>query len=251
MPDSDSFGFRPRKLGYVIVGAALLYLGFTSIRNARIDALARAAMDNKADSAIVGKLASYRGTRSADLLLLVAGAAPAQENRIAAIHALVERKDAPLVARLSEMLLPQEPFAVRAEVARALFTTGCPTECLKNVLYYEERMAGGARPAEEVQADPPRTLSPPELELQKVLDEVLKKNKTALGLVLIKVYGLMTEFPSSFAIQTVERLELKEACPALIHTYLSVDDQVRSSPEYQEVTQAVTILDCPTFAMTY
>jgi hypothetical protein len=89
-------------------------------------------------------------------------------------------------------------------------------------------------------------LSKPEQELQSVLDEVLKKNKPALGLVLSQVYGLSTDFPSSFAIQIIERLELKEACPALVHTYLSVNDNVRNSPEYQEVAQAVKILQCPT-----
>jgi hypothetical protein len=155
MTFSDSFGFRPRKLGYVIVGIVLLYLGFVSIRNTRIDALARAAMAQKADPSIVSNLAGYRGARSADLLLLVAGGAQSEPNRIAAIHALVHRKDGPLVSRLSELLLPQEPLAVRQAIAQALYTTGCPPQCLKNVLYFQERMANGARPAEEVQAEPP------------------------------------------------------------------------------------------------
>jgi hypothetical protein len=244
MPDSGGFGFRPRKLGYLIVAVVLLYLGFTGVRNARIDALARAAMDKKADPAIVGKLASYRGARSADLLLLIAGAAPTEENRIAAIHALVNRKAAPLVSRLSELLLPQEPLALRQQVAHALYISGCPTECIKNVLYFEERMWHGARAAEDVQADPPKSMSEPERQLQDALDAVLMKNKSALGPVLAQVYGLTTDFPSSFAIQLVERLDLKEACPALVHTYLSVNDQVRNSPEYQEVSQAVQILQC-------
>jgi hypothetical protein len=246
MTFSDNFGFRPRRLGYVIVGLVLLYLGFTSIRNTRIDALAHAAMDKKADPSVVSKLASYRGTRAADLLLLVAGAGQSEPNRIAAIHALVARKDASLVSRLSEILLPPEPLAVRVAVAQALYTIGCPSECLKNVLYFEERMSNGARPAEEVQAEPPRSLSKSELELQSLLDQVLLKNKSGLGPVLGQVYGLTTNFPSSFAIQTIERLDIKEACPALVHTYLSVNDNVRNSPEYQEVAQAVQILQCST-----
>ena len=87
-------------------------------------------------------------------------------------------------------------------------------------------------------------MSESEQQLQSLLDEVLKRNKPALGIVLGKVYGLSTDFPSSFAIQTVERLEVKEACPALVHTYLNVNDQVRNSPEYQEVSQALKILQC-------
>ncbi len=244
MPGSGGFGFQPRKLGYVIIALILLYLGVNSIRQSRIDALARAAMDKKADPAIVYKLASYRGVRPEGLLLAVASAAPAEENRIAAIHALVRRNAAPFVSRLSELLLPQEPLAIRNEIAQALYTTGCPPECLKNVLYFEERMWHGARPAEDVQADPPKTLSEPEIELRSALDEVLKKNRGALGLVLAKVYGLTTDFPTPFAIQTVQRLDLKEACPALVHTYLSVNEQVRASPEYQQVSDALKALQC-------
>lgn len=248
MTFSDSFGFRPGKLGYVAVGLVLLYLGYVSIRNTRIDALAHAAVDRRADPSIVGKLASYRGQRSADLLLLIAGGPAPQQNRIAAIHALVARKDASLVSRLSALLVPPEPLEVRQAIAHALSSTECSPECIKNVLYFEERMSNGARPAEDVQSDPPRTMSQPEQELQSLLDEVLRKNQAALEVVLAQVYGLTTDFPSSFAIQTVERLNFKEACPTLIHTYLNVNDNVRNSPEYQEVVQAVQILQCNTWA---
>ena len=246
MTSSDSFGFRPKRLGLLIVGLVLLYIGYVSVRNTRIDSLARAAMDGKADPSTVKKLASYGGERSADLLLVIAGGPAPQQNRIAAIHALADRKDGALVSRLSALLVPPEPLAVRQAIAQAVYSTGCPPECMKNVLYFEERMANGARPSEDVQAEPPKTLSQPERELQSVLDEVLKKNKPALGIVLSQVYGLSTDFPASFAIQTVERLELKEACPALVHTYLNPNENVRNSPEYQEVAQAVQILQCPT-----
>ncbi len=248
MTGSDSFGFRPRKLGYVAVGLVLFYLGYTSIRNTRIDALAHAAMAGNANPSIVSKLGSYHGQRPSDLLLVIAGGPAPEQNRIAAIHALVNRKDASFVARLSALLVPPEPLAVRQAIAQALSSSGCPPECLKNVLSFQERMANGARPAEDTQADPPRTLSPVEQELQSVLDEVLRKNKAALEVVLSQVYGLTTNFPSSFAIQTVERLNMKESCPTLIHTYLNPNDNVRNSPEYQEVTQAVQILQCVTWA---
>lgn len=242
---SDSIGFRPRKLGYIAVGLVLLYLGYSSVRNTRIDALARVAMDGNADPSLVTKLASYRGQRSADLLLVIAGGPAAESNRLAAIHALVARKDASFVARLSALLVPPEPLAVRQAIAQALTSNECSPECIKNVLYFEERMAEGARPAEDVQPDPPKSLSQQEQQLVGVLDEVLKKDKRALGIVLGQVYGLASEFPTSFAIQTVERLNLKEACPGLVHTYLSRNENVRNSPEYQEVAQAVQILQCP------
>ncbi len=243
MTFSDNFGFRPKTLGLIIVGLILAYLGYTSIRNLRIDALGRAAMADNSPS-LVNKLASYGGERSADLLLIIAGGPAPLPNRVAAIHALVDRRDAALVSRVSALLVPPEPLEIRQAIAHALFATGCSPECIKNVLYYEERMSEGARPSEAVQADPPHSLSKSEQELVGLLDEVLRKNKAALGIVLGQVYGLNTYFPASFAMQTVERLEVKDACPALIHTLLSQNQEVRNSPEYQEVAQAVKILQC-------
>ena len=243
MTFSDSFGFRPKTLGLIIIGLVLLYLGYTSVRKLRVDALGRTAM-LKSDPTLVGKLASYGGERSADLLLVVAGGPAPLPNRIAAIHALVDRKDVALVSRVSALLVPPEPLEVRQAIAQALYATGCSPECVKNVLYYEERMAEGARPAEEVHSDPPKSLSQTEQQLIGVLDEVLRKNKNSLEIVLGQVYGLNTSFPSSFAIQTVERLDVKAACPALIHTLLNQNPEVRNSPEYQEVAQAVKILQC-------
>lgn len=241
----DNFAFSPKKLGLVVIGVILLFMGFNAVRNTRMDALMRAALDKKADPAVVNKLASYRGTRAAELLLVIAASAPTQENRIAAIQALVDRKAGPLVWRLSEMLVPPESLAIRKQVADALYKSGCSPECVKNVLYYQEAMADGARPSEDVQADPPTKLSEPEQELRTALDEVLKKNKGSVGIVLTKVYGLATDFPSPFAVQTVQRLDLREACPLLMHTYLSVNDQVRASPEYAYVAKAILTLQCP------
>jgi len=243
--DSDHFAFRPRRLGYVVIGLILAYLAYTAIRNVRIDALARVARDKNADPSVVSKLAGYRGGRASEMLFLVAGTAPSPENRIAAIQALVRRKDTFFVSRLSELLLPSEPLVIRKEIAGALNQTGCPLQCVRNVLYFEERMANGARPAEDVTAQVPRKLSQQEMQLQNALDEVLKKNKPALLLVLGSVYGMASDFPSPFAIDVAERLDFREACPLLVHTYLSINDQVRASPEYANVVAAVQVLQCP------
>ncbi len=234
-----------RKLGFALLAIVLLIMGFNTVRNTRVDALGRAALDKKADPAVVKKLASYSGQRAAEWLMLVAGGAPAQENRLAAIQLLVDRKAAPEVSRLSELLLPTESLPVRQAVASAIYKTGCSPECVRNVLYYQERIWRGDRPAEDTQAEPPQEISEPEKELRTSLDEVLKKNKQATGLVLTKVYGLATDFPSPFAVETVERLDLKEACPLLMHTYLSVKDNVRASPEFKQVSEAVKTLGCP------
>jgi hypothetical protein len=240
----DDFGFKPARLGIIAVVVILAVTAFTTWRNARIDALARSALGAKPDVNVVKRLASYSGQRSGELLLLVVSGAPTQENRLAALQTLVDRKDGARVSRLSELLLPPESFAVRQALANAIYQTQCSPECVRNILYFEERMWHGARPSEATEAKPPDGLSEKELELQTALDEILRKNKPALGAVLERAYGLAGPFPSPFAVETVTRLGITEACPALMRTYLTVQENVKASPEYKNVADAVEKLGC-------
>jgi hypothetical protein len=240
----DDFVFKPRRLGILIIVIVLAATAFTTWRNARIDALARAALDKKPDVEAVKRLASYSGQRASELLLVVVSGAPTQENRLAALQALVDRKDAARVSRLSELLLPPESFAVRQALANAIYQTGCSPECVRNILYFEERMWRGDRPSEEAEANPPAELAEKEKELQSALDEILRKNKAALGVMLQRVHGLAGPFPSPFAIEMVARLGLTEACPLLMRTYLTVHENVKESPEYKNVADAVDKLGC-------
>jgi hypothetical protein len=239
----DDFVFTPRRIGIMIILLVLAVTAVTAWRNARIDALARSAMDKKSEVHTVKRLASYSGPRASDLLVLVASGAQTQENRQAAIQALVDRKDAARVSRLSELLLPPESFATRQAIANAIYQTGCSVECVKNILYYEERMWRGDRPSEETGANTPAK-SEKEIELQTALDEILRKNKPALGAVLERTYGLAGPFPSPFAVETVSRLGITEACSLLMRTYLSVNENVKASPEYKNVASAVDNLGC-------
>jgi hypothetical protein len=102
----------------------------------------------------------------------------------------------------------------------------------------------GDRPAEETAAKPASGLSEKEQELQTALDEILRKNKPALGVVLEKTYGLNTLFPSPFAVEVVSRLGVTEACPLLMRTYLTVNETVKASSEYRNVADAVEKLGC-------
>jgi hypothetical protein len=240
----EDFGFRPARLGIVFIVIVLVIVAFTTWRNTRIDALARSALGNKSDVNTVKRLAGYSGDRSSELLLVVASGARSQENRLAALEALVSRKDAARVSRLSELLLPTETFPMRQAIANAIYQTGCSPECVKNILYYEERIWRGDRPAEVTDANPPPGLSENEKELQTALDEILRKNKPVLGAVLEKIYGLAGPFPSPFSIEVVRRLEITEACPLLMRTYLTVKDNVKASAEYKNVADAVDRLGC-------
>lgn len=240
----DDFGFKPKRVGILIIVIIMLVTAYTTWRNARMDALARAAVDKKPDATAVKRLASYSGQRAGELLLAVAAGAQTQENRLAALQALVDRKDAVRVSRLSDLLLPPESFAVRQGLANAIYQTGCTPECVRNILYFEERMWRGDRMSEETTANPPAGLSENELELRTALDEILRKNKPALGVMLERSYGLAGSFPSPFATETVARLGITEACPLLMRTYLTVHENVRASPEYKNVADAVEKLGC-------
>ena len=240
----DDFGFRPARIGIAIIILILAVTAYTTWRNARIDALAHSALDKRADVNSVKRLAAYSGQRSAEQLGAIAAGSQNQQVRIAALQALVARKDAARVSRLSELLLPTENLAMRQAIANAIYQTGCSVECVKNILYFEERMWRGDRPAEEVDAVPPKALSEKEQELQTSLDEVLRKNKPALGALLERTYGLAGPFPSPFAVEMVSRLGITEACPLLMRTYLTVSENVKSSPEYENVADAVERLGC-------
>ncbi len=240
----DDFGFRPARIGIAIIIILLAVTGFTTWRNARIDALARSALDKKADVGTVQRLASYSGQRSAELLGVVVSGAQNQQVRLAALQALVDRKDAVRVSRLSELMLPTEDLAMRQALANAIYRTGCSVECVRNILYFDERMWHGDRPAEEIAPNPPKELSEKEQELQTALDEILRKNKPALGAVLERFYGLAGPFPSPFAVEIVSRLGITEACPLLMRTYLTVHENVKASPEYKNVADAVQKLGC-------
>jgi hypothetical protein len=240
----DDLGFRPARIGIAIILILLAGTAFTTWRNARMDALAHSAMDSKGDASAVNRLASYSGQRSAELLAAVAAGAQNQPVRLTALHALVDRKDAARLSRLSELMLPAEGLAVRQALANAIYQTGCSLECVRNLLYFEERMSRGDRPSEETAAEPPNELSEKEQELQTAIDEILRKNKSALGVALEKIYGLNASFPGPFAVDTVSRLGLTEACPLLMRTYLTVHDNVKASPEYKKVADAVEQLGC-------
>lgn len=240
----DDLGFRPARIGIAIVILALAGMVFSTWRNARLDALARSAMDKKGDVSTVNRLASYSGQRSADLLALVSAGAQNQDVRLAGLQALVARKDAVRISRLSELMLPAENIAFRQALANAIYQTGCSVECVRNLLYFEERMWRGDRPSEETSPDPPKALSEKEQELQTSLDEILRKNKQPMGVVLEKIYGLNTSFPNPFAVEVVTRLGVTEACPLLMRTYLTVHENVKASPEYKNVAEAVDKLGC-------
>lgn len=240
----DDFGFRPARIGIAIILILLAGTAYNTWRNARIDALARSAIDKKSDVNTVQRLARYSGQRSADLLGVVAAGAQVPEVRLAALQALVNRKDAARVSRLSELMLPTENLAMRQALASAIYQTGCSVECVRNLLYFEERMWRGDRPAEETAPNLPKELSEKEQELQTALDETLRKHKPELGVILEKVYGLNTSFPSPFGVEVVTRLGVTEACPLLMRTYLTVHENVKASPEYKNVANAVEKLGC-------
>src|SRR5208282_143105 len=104
----DDFGFKPMRLGILVIVVIMAGTAFTTWRNARIDALAHSALEKKPDPTAVKRLAGYSGQRASELLLVVASGAPTEQTRLAALQALVARKDAVRVSRLSALMVPPE-----------------------------------------------------------------------------------------------------------------------------------------------
>src|SRR5664279_1533977 len=217
----DDFGFRPMRIGIAIIVILMAGTAYTTWRNARMDALAHSAVDQKPDPTALKRLAGYSGQRASDLLLVVASGAQTEPNRLAALQALVARKDAVRVSRLSELLLPPESLAVRQAIANAIYQTGCTPECVRNILYFQERMWRGDRPSEEIAPNPPAGLSEKEQELQTALDEILRKHTQALGVTGEKIEAIGASVAPEAGAEVID-LSREVCLPGLIDTHTHV-----------------------------
>ncbi len=240
----DDFGFKPMRLGILIIVIIMAVTAYTTWRNARIDALAHAALEKKPDATAVKRLAGYSGQRASELLLVVASGAPTQENRLAALQALVDRKDAVRVSRLSELLLPPESFAMRQALANAIYQTGCSPECVRNILYFEERMWRGDRPSEETGRIRRRACRKKNRSYRRRWMKSCARTSRHWASCWRRVYGLAGVVSQSVCDGDVTRLGITEACPLLMRTYLTVHENVKASPEYKNVADAVEKLGC-------
>jgi len=233
----------------IIVVALLLALPlFLGWRNQRIEALYLAGMQG--DASAVQSLASFSGKQATDSLLWIAFNKDLEfETRHAAFEALF-RSDmgSEISSTLSQALVPYESLAVRLLIAEHLSKHGCKQECLRNVLYYQERLWRGDENIEDwfkgsanYRAEQDR--------LYGKLDEVLRQNTPETLVALDRLYGLNGWNPSLFAIDRVRKLRFEQACGSLLsaRNTLTRFGKTSEGQTLREVESAILDLRCTSF----
>jgi len=168
--------------------------------------------------ATVKRLAALPDERSRSMLLEIA-TSPRLETpvRVEAIEGLRNGDNGPASDALARLLQPHVPLSVRVAVAGYLRAHSCKWNCALSILHYSERISRGEKNREDLA--PGTTLAGAFVEDQgrvtKDLEEALKRNKGFTLAVLMQVYGLGSTTPSLFAVETVTRLSLVEACSEL------------------------------------
>jgi len=252
----------PIRFAAALATIAVVVAGFLSFRNNRMDSLyAEAAgypeYSNSAaeDLDAVRKLAAYQDRRATRLLLVIAlGHAPAAQwgVREAAIKMLGERKDPGVSNALADLLQPHEALDTRTAAAAALQNLPCESECIRSVLHYLERVWRGEPNYEDRLwqsksfQDVTINLHQRQQTLRESLYLVLRRHKDETIIELVRVYGLASDGPSTFALDLLPHLGLPESCPLPLK---SDKENQQHNPEFytaprQELQAAIAALKC-------
>jgi hypothetical protein len=178
----------------------------------------------------VADLAAYRGTDVTHLLLNIASGKErfGSAVRIIAIHHVRTRGTADEAAALATLLQPHQTLDLRQAVAQAIEGMPCNKGCVASILHYFERVFAGQKNQEDMLEDflvsrtdpsiggPRRDYSRSQKHIYDLLEDVLKRERSRTLEVLLETYGLVSEFPSPFALEIVSRTQLDESCPFLI-----------------------------------
>ncbi len=248
-----------RRIVSVIAGLAFTTMLVVSRRNAAMDRLYGEAAGhglNKRPAearAAVRKLAEYRGSRSAGMLLAVAldidgtGMIQAQTE---AIEALRTRGDPDAAVELAHLLRPHRYLDVRSAVAGTLRVLPCGEECLVAVLDYLERVWRGELNSEDrlpLKAYNDRERADYQRQQQALyaeLDAVLKQNRESTLVCLEQLYGLGHPDVSIFALQLASRLQMREACPSIMESEESANMLPAHNFPRKEIQEAAAALKC-------
>ncbi len=188
-----------------------------------------------------------------DLLLAVAVNADGTgmwEARVEAAKALRTCGSPDVATKLVWSLRPDDALELRLAIGEALSELPCNDECVAGLLGYLEQ--GPGRPACEERSEIPECgCLRVQADCRKApashlayLYSVLLRNKEATLACLERHYGLGTEAVSTFALEVVRRLQLREACFLL----LGSEEGANCSREFllprKEILNAVTALKC-------
>jgi hypothetical protein len=161
------------------------------------------------------------GASTAYLLEIALGENPltSPEVREEAIKQLGRRGNQEIGIELSARLQLHEQLGMRTVLSRALQDVACNGTCVLSILHYLERICRGEPTFEDRFEDPYPEITDSIRQEQRLviesLHKVLRKVPDVTLAKLVEVYGLASESPSAFALDLVQSLELREACPIL------------------------------------
>ena len=197
--------------------------------------------------AAVRKLNTYAGSEPKKFLLKLATAdRDFLDNRQdLAIRLLMTRGDPSLTIRLVALLQPSVGLARRESVAEALQNTTCDIECTRFVLHYIERRWSANAIREDItnavvhfEIDP--KIEKEQLQVVQQLEKTLAINAQSTIHVLRDTYGLGSPVPSSFSLEVLNSVHLKEACPFLVASEHKLMDSSKAS----QLERAIREIGC-------
>jgi hypothetical protein len=174
---------------------------------------------SKEGTLAVQKLGGFRGSAATEMLIRVALSPSAtMDARQAAIEALAKRRDVESSAPLASLMQPHTALRLRFAASKALLEIPCSPACALAILHYLARMERGESNYEDEELDGMTSLGrigDIQAQTYRNLDQVMLSNRRVTLGVLADIYGLGTPAPSGFALRTVAKLGLSEACPQL------------------------------------
>jgi len=240
---------RRAKLAGILAGcAATILLAVFLTRALLIAGLAREArLPGYPYPKAIDRLSGFHGKRATAALLSVAvDDEILDENRAAAMRALLRRSGREISVALAAELRPDEDLYLREAVSDVLSQRECGSECEKFILEYLERRSWGEKTGEE-NLDP-RLIDPREAELERRLRSILLTDPERLRSVLAERFGIRkkSRTPSLFAIKLIATLNLKSSCSELQSTHEELQQlHARNQELLSELTGVEQQLSCP------
>lgn len=222
----------------------------TPNNDARVRELYLRAVSGLPDPQTVHMIATSQSTDTVKYLTLVASTLQADSgNRLAAIDELGRIGSPEAGEGLARLLAPHYGVAMRLRATQALSKSQCMDQCIEAILFYLYRLSVGdtAMRDQALEESAQRGIDDKQKEVLSSIDTLLVQHKKDVIAVLSSKYGLGTDEPSPFSLETVGRLRLQEACDALFKSQeyqQTLSKYTKSSPDH--TTAAVKQIGCPT-----
>ncbi len=206
--------------------------------------------------AAVRRLGSYRGQEVTAMLLNIAlGRTPFTwpETQREAINALGNRAAPGLSEALAILLQPHQTLPARRAAADALQRIPCNADCIRSILHYLERVSAGEPNYEDrstfatgLNESVKTGVRKQQDALYEALYGILRREAEATVVTLAQVYGLGTDAPSKFALSLLARMQLRDACPALLQSeqLIKQSSSERFNAPREEIEATVQTVKC-------